>query len=150
MLNAKTFLQLQKMLTGVITEAGKRGLELHPDKTKILSNTVRRTGRSTAKSVDVNGLRIEVLPFDGAVKYLGRKISFNDSHKTELENRIAAAWRSFMAMKSELTNKSYSIRRRLELFNCVVAPTALYGCAAWALHRKKKICYSGVNDGCFA
>jgi hypothetical protein len=136
MLFAKTLPQLQKMLGDIITEAGKRGLELHPDKTKILSNTVRRTGRSAARYVDINGLRIEIIPRDGDVKYLGRKIGFADPNKTEIENRIAAAWHSFMSLmslKNEFTNKSYTIKRRLELFNCVVAPAALYGCAAWAL-----------------
>ena len=133
MLFAKTLPQLQKMLGDIITEAGTRGLELHPDKAKILSNTVRRTGRSAARYVDINGLRIEIIPWDGDVKYLGRKISLADPNKTEIENRIAAAWRSFMSLKNEFTNKSYTINRRLELFNCVVAPAALYGCAARAL-----------------
>ena len=139
LLIAKTLPQLQKMLGDIITEARKRGLELHPDKTKILSNTVRRTGRSAAKYADVEGLRIEILPHDGSVKYLGQKISFSDPHKIELENQIAAAWRSFMSMKSEFTNKLYSIRRRLELFNVVVTPTALYGCATWALTRTDEL-----------
>ena len=82
---------------------------------------------------------IEILPHDGSVKYLGQKISFSDPHKIELENRIAAAWRSFMSMKSEFTNKLYSIRSRLELFNVVVTPTALYGCATWALTRTDEL-----------
>ena len=111
LLIAKTLPQLQKMLGDIITEARKRGLELHPDKTKILSNTVRRTGRSAAKYADVEGLRIEILPHDGSVKYLGQKISFSDPHQIELENQIAAAWRSFMSLKRDYTNKLYSIRR---------------------------------------
>ena len=50
-----------------------------------------------------------------------------------MESRIAVAWRTFMSMKDELTNKSYSINKRLRVFNRVVAPAALYGCAAWIL-----------------
>ena len=85
MLLAKTLPQLQHMLTDIIEAAEKRGLELHPDKTKIISNTVRRTGRSAARYVEAKGLRIEVLRREDSIKYLGRKISFHNPHEESPE-----------------------------------------------------------------
>ena len=66
-------------------------------------------------------------------KYLGRKLSFNDTHETELANRIAAGWAAFHKNKSELCSKSYKLEDRVKLFNAVVTPVVLYGAGAWAL-----------------
>ena len=145
MLISKTLPRLKSMLEDVITEAKKRGLELHPDKTKILRNTVRRTGRCAARTVSASGMSIEVLSRDGAVKYFGKSITFHDPNLHEVKHRVNAAWRSFMKIKPELTNRSFSLRRRLELFNCAVAPTALYGCAAWPLTKKEENILRGAE-----
>ena len=66
-------------------------------------------------------------------KYLGRTLSFHDPHRTELENRIAAAWRKFYTLKSELTSKRYSLSDRLRLFHGTITPTMLYAAETWTL-----------------
>ena len=58
--------------------------------------------------MDVGGESVAVLPFNGHAKYLGRKLTFNDHNKTELNNRVGAAWRKFNLLRNELTNKRYS------------------------------------------
>ena len=78
-------------------------------------------------------MSIKILPSCGATKYLGRKLTFNDPHRTELENRISTAWRRFHMLKQELTGHRYSLRDRLRLFHGTVTPTVLYGCEAWTL-----------------
>ena len=138
MLLAKTLPQLTRMLEDVVTESGKRGLLLHPDKTKIISNTSRRTGRNAARHVEVKDLRIEVLPKEGSIKYLGRMVSFDSPHAEELHHRTEIAWRKFMALKKDLITKSYPLRHRLKLFDAVITPTALYGCQAWTLTKAQE------------
>ena len=125
---------LTHMLTDLITEARKAGLELHPDKTKIMHNG-HRPPRSTRTpdSVHVLGMKIEILPPYRSTKYLGRLLQHTTPHATEIENRIATAWRKFHMLKQELTGPTYSQSDRLRLFHGTVTPTILYGCEAWTL-----------------
>jgi hypothetical protein len=133
LLTATSLSQLKKMLSHLGVAASSRGLELHPDKTKILTNATRKTGRPKESTIIIGGMEIEILPSSGATKYLGRQLSFDIPHETELRNRIAAAWRKFMTLKDELTGKCYSLSGRLRLFDSTVSATMLYGCAVWNL-----------------
>ena len=105
LLVSQTLPRLQQMLSDISIAAKSRGLELHPDKTKIISSLTRRSGRNRASHVQVNGMNIEFLPYSSSVKYLGRKISFDTCHTTEVDHRIACAWRRFMTLHEELTGK---------------------------------------------
>ena len=124
---------LTKMLGDVQQAALETGLELHPDKTKILHNIHNRRPRQQPECIKVHDMSIEVLPHTATQKYLGRKITFHQSAQTEVENRIASGWRKFFLLKRELTTRSYSLKDRLRLFQGTVTPTVLYGSAAWTL-----------------
>ena len=78
-------------------------------------------------------MEIEVLGVDGEAKYLERKLTFTDSHRIEVESRIASAWKKFHVQKQELMNRDYSLNDRLRLFHGTVTPTVLYGCEAWTM-----------------
>ena len=121
-----------------MTEASKYGLELHPDKTKILSSCKRRAGRAAQAYIDINGKNIEILRIDANAKYLGRNISFLEPHDTEISNRIAMAWRKFSMLRQELTSKSHSLKDRIRLFHGTVTPTILYGSACWTMTQESR------------
>jgi len=131
LLFATTLPQLTTMLNDLHQVAGKCGLELHPDKTVILSNLSQRRGRQAGSSADVGGRRVKVLNYSDSTKYLGRKLTFDDHHAAEIDNRIATAWRKFNALRSELTNKRYRLHSRIHLFDATITPTILYGCVSW-------------------
>ena len=133
LLAAPSYSKLRKMLRGLVDAAGKRGLELHPEKTKILCNLRKITGIISRTSMEVNGMPIDIFPYSGSAKYLGRKLSFDDPDETELDNRISVGWKKFMLFKTELTYSGYSLRDRLRLFETVVKPTVLYGAAVWTM-----------------
>jgi hypothetical protein len=133
LLTTTSLSRLKKMLLHLSEAAKSRGLELHPDKTKILSNTTRKSGRQKQEHVIIGDMRIEILPFMGGTKYLGRQLTFDSPHMAELQNRIAAAWRKLMMQKKKLTGKCYSLGVRLRLFDSTVSATMLYGCAPWNL-----------------
>ena len=88
---AKTLDGLVFMLSDLQETAAQFGLELHLDKTKLLSNLKRRVGRNARKNVAFNGMTVEVVPFHGHAKYLGRMMTFGSFHSVELDNRIACA-----------------------------------------------------------
>jgi len=133
LLFATTLPQLQQMLTDLKREAAKYGLELHPDKTKILTNLSQRRGRNASQTTDIDGEKVEILHHHHNTKYLGRRFSYDQYHDTELDNRIATAWRKFNVLRHELTDKSYPLSSRLRLFDGTVTPTVMYGSAAWTL-----------------
>ena len=85
------------------------------------------------EQTNVNGMNIEILPYSSSQKYLGRRFTFQDPTRNEIESRIAAGWKKFCLLKHELTTKTYSIKDRLRLFHGTVTPTVLYGCSSWTL-----------------
>ena len=131
LLVAGTLHQVTTMLADLRKAALPHGLELHPDKTYILSNLSQRRGRQTTTHVDIGGQHVKVIKYHDHTKYLGRKLTFNDYHLTEIDNRVSTAWRKFNALRSEFTNKRYPLRSRLRLFDATITPTALYACTSW-------------------
>eukprot|EP00959_Pyramimonas_sp_CCMP1952_P372913 7809197-Pyramimonas_sp.AAC.1 len=93
------------MLADIRTAAGKRGLGLHPGKAKSLPSTTRETGCPRKQSIHIGDMRIDVVPQDCHVKYSGQKGSSDCPRKTELDNRISAAWKRFMAQCSIPTDR---------------------------------------------
>ena len=135
LITGRSLQQLSDMLALLGAESAVSGLQLHPDKTKIISST-NREHRPRQKFVRVGDMKIEVLARNGKIKYLGRQITFEDAHRAELSNRLKAAWAKFMQYRDELTKKRYSLSDRLRLFDSVVSPTVLYGSETWTLTKE--------------
>ena len=91
----------------------------------------KRRGRQTTTEVDIGGRPVKVLDFNDSAKYLGRKLSFDYYHATELNNRKTIAWRKFNALRDEITKKKYPLPSRIKLFNMTITPKILYGCPSW-------------------
>ena len=127
--------QVTEMLLLLKTETGKCGLELHPEKTKIISST-NRQNRPRNKYTQVGDMRIEILARAGTLKYLGQQITFDDARRVELSHRIRGGWAKFMEHKDELTRKTYALSDRLRLFDAVVSPAVLYGSETWTLTKE--------------
>ena len=132
LVTGRSLQQLSNMLLLLQAESSISGLQLHPEKTKILSST-NRGNRPGQKHVRVGDMKIEILARGDKIKYLGKQITFENGTQVELSNRIKAAWAKFMQYKQELTKKTYSLSDRLRLFESVVSPTVLYGSEAWTL-----------------
>ena len=133
LLIGRSLTQITSMLEEVYKEAQACGLQLHPEKTKIITSTNRTEGRPRNRNVKIGDMKIEILTRDTAIKYLGRKISFGEYHEDELASRIRAGWAKFAQHKQELTSKHYSLNDRLRLFTSVITPTVLYGSECWTM-----------------
>jgi hypothetical protein len=125
--------QVTKMLGDLVSEAGKVGLCIHPEKTKVFFNGVGRKGGAVPGVTKVAGLDIEVLADDKSTMYLGRALNLQHVQDTEMQHRMSRAWAKFAVYRKELTDKSYPLKSRLKLFNAVVTPTALYGSGSWTM-----------------
>ena len=136
LLCAGSFKAAQTMLTDLIDEAGKYGLQVHESKTKFLWN-----GQGVSSDIKQTIIRrkpFEVLDETGSTMYLGRLFSFDRTHDIELKSRVSKAWAKFAIYRSELTGKSCDLERRLKLFKAVVQPTLLYGCSCWTMTRERE------------
>ena len=122
--------QLQRMLTDLMKFSGDEGLEMHADKTKILTNKIN----ANRSHVQVGERRVEVLEQGGGVKYLGRWLTLcAHHHDRELDHRIQCAWGKFAQWKNELCSRHYPLKDRLRLFDSTIKPTVLYGSKAWVM-----------------
>ena len=121
------------MLADLQKAAQKRGLILHPDKTNILTNATKGTGRPRTSHVQVGDMNIKIAPYGEKTKYLGRQLCFDRPHDVEVDHRISMAWKSFMAQRAELVNNTYSLNVRLKLFDATVSNVLLCGSATWVL-----------------
>ena len=65
-----------------------RGLEIHPDRTNIMSNTKARTEKEHGDATLSDGSKVRILDFEGKAKYLGRHVSLSDPDAAELDHRI--------------------------------------------------------------
>ena len=123
---------VEGMLGDLITAAEKVGLSLHLGKTKILTNEFARPDAGKGQCF-VGGKCVEILDAKDCTMYLGRNLNLWSLQETEVEYRVGAAWRQFMARKGELCGKRYSLRDRLRLFEATVTKSALYGCETWTM-----------------
>eukprot|EP00973_Karenia_brevis_P032310 4452922-Karenia_brevis.AAC.1 len=124
------------MIRDLTTTVAQIGLEIHPDRSKILTNA-RPHAKSTDEHLIVDNMSIQILPHTASVKYLGKLLTFWNPQQTELDNRVSAAWRKFGCFKRELLHKNFNLTVRLRLFHSVVTPTILYGCECWTLHQQE-------------
>ena len=125
--------QVASMLGDLMATAAKAGLLVHSGKTKILSNS----GDCHSGHVMVSGSKVDVLPFAASTDYLGRLLTLDALHDTELSNRLKKGWGKFFAFKAELCGKHISIKDRFRLFNAIVSPTVLYGSATWTMNTER-------------
>eukprot|EP00959_Pyramimonas_sp_CCMP1952_P183350 3833400-Pyramimonas_sp.AAC.1 len=113
--------------------AASVGLLLHPDKTKIITNATRGTGRGKGAHAAVVDMQIEIAPLANPVKFLGERAVFEKPVETALEHRLHQGWKAPMANKEELNSKKCSLRCRLHLCESAATPAALRGSSSWAL-----------------
>ena len=130
MLFAKSFAELEEMLSLLKEELERIGLEMHESKTKVMTSF----NENELDFVDIDGLMLEILPYEKAHKYLGRMISCSTSRATdEISNRIKVAWGCFHKHRKWLVNKHVPVQLRLRLFDSVVTPAALFSLASLPL-----------------
>ena len=72
-----------------------------------------------------------MLPEGAPLEVLGSVLALEDATQTEIEHRIAIAWRKFWSLKRLLLNHKVSVKRRLKLFDSTVGSCALWCCRRW-------------------
>ena len=124
LLFAKSLDEIIMMLEFLKEELAEAGLEMHPDKTKIMTSD----GENTVNVIDIHGMMIWILKEDAAHRYLGRLLNLHSKRrvKIELDNRFKSAWAAFHKHRKWLVNQYVPVGLRLRLFDAVVSPSVLF------------------------
>lgn len=113
--------------------AAQVGLELHPQKTKILTNDTKSKNIPHNRQIHIGNISVGILPHEKTIKYLRHMVSFDATHPTEVQNRTNLAWKKFHSNNSELCCREYSLQHRLRLFDSIISPSFLYACETWTI-----------------
>ena len=124
------------MITLLVEELRKIGLELNASKTKILTNEVPEE-----KILSVGDVQISIVAEDEKHKYLGRYLCgiLENRSIIEIAHRTQCAWQKFGRHSNTLLNKNVSIKLRLKLFDSVVSPSVLFGLLELQLEHRSSL-----------
>ena len=84
LLVGSSLFQVRAVLSDLIIEAQKVGLEVHPDKTKIINNGFGQ-GQSI-ESVEAEGMHVQILKREEGTMYLRLLLNIFEVHDTEIEH----------------------------------------------------------------
>ena len=84
--------QLRKMMSDFKRSTSKTGLQIHPEKTNILSNQKQKQKQ---RGAHIDNIQVKNLPPNGKAKYLGQTFTFEKQETVEIKTRIRFAWSYF-------------------------------------------------------
>ncbi len=121
------------MINSLQQELAASGLQLNPDKTKVLTTSLP----PTPFFLTTAGGDVEVLRDGMQHKYLGKMLAGSPSERARaaVKGRIAAAWSKWLQHRQTLTNRKVSLKLRLKLFASAVCPVATYSLESSSLTR---------------
>ena len=133
LLYALSCCDLVHMIELLIAELESMGLQLNPDKTRIMTTLILNGDYR----VKVAGSLVEVLTGQIHINiwaacwllvgYLKKR------SEVELAHRLQIAWGKFHTHKEILTNIHVSLKLRLKYFDAIISPAALFGLASLPL-----------------
>ena len=116
---------IREMLSLLHDELAKVGLQMHGEKTKVLTNV----SHETPLHITVGDMQVEVLATDACHKYLGRQLCLDSSNRVrvEVDNRCRSAWAKFHQCRRWLTNCHIPLKQRIKYLDTVIRPSAIFG-----------------------
>ena len=120
---------MKDMLSEIIEEGKKIGLEINEDKTKIM-----RIG----KKLETREIKIGQYNFEEVdkFKYLGVTISSQGDRRTEIKEKIVAANRAFHANKKLLKSKVLRKETKMKVYRTMIRPILLYAAETMTMTKR--------------
>ena len=106
------------------------GMEIGPDKTKIMSNKAN----GLTKTTKVKGYNLETVT---NFKYLGAIVT-DEGTKREVLRRIAQATSALTKLKTAWKDRKITSKHRIQILRSIVTQTFLYACETWTLTAELK------------
>lgn len=130
-LMADTFEQVEEKIVNFSAAAGRVGLTINEEKTKLMK--VTRGQPEPERDVACGGLQVGIVD---QFKYLGSLLTSTNEMETEVLARIAAGTRCAAALKRCLRTRWLSIKTKAMIYTTFVRPVALYGSETWRMTKR--------------
>ena len=117
--------ELENLVKKVETASTAYGMEISPDKTKIMSNNAN----GLTKTIKVKGYNLETVT---NFKYLGVIVT-DEGTKREVLTRIAQATSALTKLKTVWKDRKIASKHRIQILRSIVTSTFLYACETWTL-----------------
>ena len=119
--------ELQDLTTRLEESAGKFGMEISAEKSKVLVNSNKDTPQT---HIIMNGETLEQVD---SFKYLGALITEDGKSTIEIRARLAIALSAMSRLSKMWKSQRISIATKIRLYKALVTSIALYGCESWTL-----------------
>ena len=120
---------LKEMISELIYEGKKMGLEVNANKTKYM-----RTTKNPARN-GTNDIQVEDMIFSGVQNftYLGVDVNYNNKVSHEIKKRIMAGNRAYFANIKLITSRSISRATKMKIYKSLIRTVVTYGSETWNL-----------------
>lgn len=116
------------MLQRLDTASKAVGLHMNASKTKIMSNSHKRTIKIDNKQID----------YVDEYVYLGKLLSFEENNnEKEIDRRINIAWKRYWAQR-EIMKGKYSLDMKKTIMDSCILPSLTYACQTWVYTEKER------------
>ena len=120
---AKTFRELEDLTYGPYDEGSKVRLKVSDEKTKSMQIMETSNNRPSIQNKQIEDV--------DAFSYLGNVVSTEGGTKEDIKRRLGKAMGFFRKLQKIWSLISISMRIKLQLYNTIVLPTALYASKTW-------------------
>ena len=117
--------ELENLVKKMETASTAYGMEISPEKTKIMSNNAN----GLTKTIKVKGHNLETVT---NFKYLGAIVT-DEGTKREVLTRIARATSPLTELKTVWKDRKITSKHRIQILFSIVTSTFLYACETWTL-----------------
>ena len=104
------------------------GMQINAKKTKVMITS--RQKQAATPSIMIDGQPVETV--DQFV-YLGSLLTADNCHTSDIKRRLALASSSFKRLTNIWKCRNLSNQLKVQLFNSLIVPIAIYGCETWTL-----------------
>ena len=119
--------ELQDLTTRLEKAAGRYGMEISSEKSKIMVNS---NTHQAATSITLNGQMLEEVD---SFKYLGATLTKDGSSVKEVKARLSLATAAMTRLSTIWKSSSIGFLVKLKLYKSLVVSILLYGCESWTL-----------------
>ena len=117
--------ELENLVKTVETALTAYGMEISPEKTKIMLNKAN----GLTKTIKVKGHNLETVT---NFKYFGAIVT-DEGTKREVLTRIAHATSALTKLKTVWKDRKITSKHRIQILRSIVTSTFLYACETWTL-----------------
>jgi len=133
--------QMQCKLNRLNAEAGRVGLKINAQKTKMM-----RINQNSQEpfTIGAQGRIEDVEEFT----YLGAIVCKDGGGMKDLKNRLSKARGAFIRLKKIWRSSNISRKTKLRLYKTLVVPVLVYGCETWKMNQRDSKMIDVFNNKC--